>query len=163
MIPQVRQYAYYSYYGFSYIQNWVANTVLRHVTEEPEARIWAMTLPMTSQPIIADAFTYILYLILPYFIMLMFIPMVYRVTYRIVKEKELKTKEIMRMMGMKMAPYWMSWFVYFTIVNLFLSTVAWMFMFLPSAVYRNGEFHSYNKVIKYTDGFVLWLVIWMYG
>ena len=122
-----------------------------------------MTLPMTSQPIIADAFTYILYLILPYFIMLMFIPMVYRVTYRIVKEKELKTKEIMRMMGMKMAPYWMSWFVYFTIVNLFLSTVAWMFMYLPSAVYRNGEFHSYNKVIKYTDGFVLWLVIWMYG
>jgi hypothetical protein len=33
MIPQVRQYAYYSYYGFSYIQNWVANNVLRHVTK----------------------------------------------------------------------------------------------------------------------------------
>jgi hypothetical protein len=106
----------------------VANNVLKHVTKNPEARIWAMTLPMVFQPIIGDAFTYILYLILPYFLMLMFIPMVYRVTYRIVREKELRTKEIMRMMGMKMTAYWMSWFVYFTAVNLLLSLVTLAFL-----------------------------------
>lgn len=107
---------------------------------------------MTFSPIIGDAFTYILYLILPYFLMLMFIPMVYRVTYRIVREKELKTKEIMRMMGMKMTPYWMSWFVYFTAVNFLLSIVTLMCLcigskekyFLSPEEEADAENHSFN-------------------
>ena len=32
MQPQITDYAFYSYYGFAYLQNWCANTVLRHVT-----------------------------------------------------------------------------------------------------------------------------------
>lgn len=37
MQPQVREYAYYSYYGFGYMQNWAANTILRYVTKEDDA------------------------------------------------------------------------------------------------------------------------------
>lgn len=99
-VPRLRSYAYYSFYGVAYLQNWAANTVLRHVTNTPEANITAMTLPMKFFPVLKDPFVALIYFILPYFIMLMFIPMVYRVTYRIVKEKELRTKELMSMMGM---------------------------------------------------------------
>jgi hypothetical protein len=56
--------------------------------------------------------------------MLMFIPMVYRVSYRVVQEKELRTKEIMKMMGMRTFPYWASWFFFFTIVNTVISLLA---------------------------------------
>lgn len=99
-VPRIRSYAYYSFYGIAYLQNWAANTVLRHVTKKETAEIVALTLPMKIYPLLKDPFVALTYFILPYFIMLMFIPMVYRVTYRIVKEKELRTKELMSMMGM---------------------------------------------------------------
>lgn len=48
--------------------------------------------------------------------------MVYRTTYRLTQEKELKTKESMYMMGLKAFPYWLSWFtLYF--INVTLTTV----------------------------------------
>jgi trans-2-enoyl-CoA reductase len=64
-------------------------------------------------------------LIAPYFFMLMYIPLLYRTTYRIVSEKELRVRETMRMMGMQDSSYWMSWFVYYTFLNSILSTIAW--------------------------------------
>jgi trans-2-enoyl-CoA reductase len=64
-------------------------------------------------------------LIAPYFFMLMYIPLLYRTTYRIVSEKELRVRETMRMMGMQDSSYWVSWFVYYTLLNSILSTIAW--------------------------------------
>jgi hypothetical protein len=119
------------------------------VTKKDTAEIVAMTLPMRIFPLLRDQFVALIYFILPYFIMLMFIPMVYRITYRIVKEKELRTKELMSMMGMQTLSYWCSWLVYFTIVNTVLTTVGWI-------VLNFGCF-------TYTSGIVLWLVIWLYG
>jgi hypothetical protein len=73
---------------------------------------------------VADKFIALCYLVLPYFTMLMFIPMVYRVSYRVVLEKELRTKEYMKMMGMKTFPYWLSWLFFFTAVNTVISLFA---------------------------------------
>jgi len=100
MIPRIRSYAYYSFYGFAYLQNWAANLILKHVTQKETAEIIAMQLPMKMTPILKDPFIALMYFILPYFVMLMFIPMIYRLTYRIVREKELRTKELMEEMGM---------------------------------------------------------------
>ena len=149
MIPQVRQYAYYSYYGFGYLQNWAANAILGHVSGDPDAMIAAMTAPLKQQPIVADKFIALCYLVLPYFTMLMFIPMVYRVSYRVVLEKELRTKEYMKMMGMKTFPYWLSWVFFFTFVNTVISLFAVVIL---------GAL-----VLKYTSTFVIWLMYWMYG
>jgi hypothetical protein len=73
----------------------------------------------------------------------MFIPMVYRVTYRLVKEKELGTKDMMHMMGMSTSSYWLSWAAYFTILNTLLSTAAWVVLCF--------------FVMRHTSGAVLWL------
>ena len=40
---------------------------------------------------------------------------VYTTTYDLVKEKEQRSKESMRMMGLNDLPYWLSWFVFYTI------------------------------------------------
>jgi hypothetical protein len=45
----------------------------------------------------------------------MFVPVLYNTVYRIVKEKESKTRESMKMMGLTDTSYWMSWFVFYTI------------------------------------------------
>ena len=93
------------------------------------------------------------YLILPYFVQLMFIPLIFRTTYRIVLEKEMKTKEIMRMMGMKTGPYWWSWFVYFTMINTALCMMAIIILTLPKPF----------GVIKRTSPLVLFVALWLYG
>ena len=149
MIPQIRSYVYYSYYGFAYLQNWAANIILKHTTGKESAEIVAMTLPMKMIPILKDPFIALMYFILPYFVMLMFIPMIYRLTYRIVREKELRTKELMEEMGMQTISYWLSWLAYYTVVNTMLSTMAW-------AVLCFGT-------LRYTGGLVFWLAIWLYG
>jgi hypothetical protein len=127
----------------------VANTILKVKKNNFDAEIVAMTLPMKLKPVKSDAFAAIMYLVLHYFIMLMFIPLVYRFTYRIVKEKELRTKELMIMMGMNIWPYWLSWFTYFTLKNTLLTTVAWSVL--------------YFACMTYVSGWVLWLAIWLYG
>jgi hypothetical protein len=47
-----------------------------------------MAAPMHMRAFTVNPFGQLLYLLLRWFIMLIYIPMVYRVTYRIVKEKE---------------------------------------------------------------------------
>ena len=74
---------------------------------------------------------------LVFFMLLMYIPAIYRTVYRIVAEKSSKAKESMRMMGMKDFSYWSSWFVYYTLVNFGLSSLSWVvlttFVFVNSS------------------------------
>jgi len=154
MVPAFRPYAYYSFYGFAYMQNWAANTLLRELkpkkkSTDPDPIIAAMTVPMKLDKVVADPFAGLLYFTLNWFVMIMFIPIVYRTTYRIVKEKELRIKESMSIMGMKDTPYWLSWLAYFTAVNTALSTIAWTVM-------------NWG-ILKYTSSFVIWLTFWLFG
>jgi len=50
-------------------------------------------------------------------ISILYIMPVFNTVFFIVKEKEQRAKESMRMMGMSDMPYWLSWFSYYTILN----------------------------------------------
>jgi len=82
-------------------------------------------------------------------VFLMYIPPLYRTVYRIVVEKESKVKESMRMMGMTDISYWLSWFTYYSFVNLLVSTLSWLI--LNFAVFRH------------TNGFLVWILLWLFG
>jgi hypothetical protein len=56
---------------------------------------------------------------------LMYIPIMYRMVYRIVYEKVTRAKESMRMMGLGDFAYWFSWLAYYTIVNTVLVLICW--------------------------------------
>lgn len=86
---------------------------------------------------------------LPLFLLLAYIPPVYNMTFKIVREKETRAKETMRIMGMTDLPYWMSWFVFYTLINTIVSTLAWAIL-LPA-------------VINYSRPFYLWIFFWLYG
>ena len=70
-------------------------------------------------------------------------------TFKIVREKETRAKETMRIMGMTDLPYWMSWFVFYTVVNTVVSTAAWVVLLF--------------RVVNYSNPAYVWLFFWLYG
>ena len=78
-----------------------------------------MTIPMKMKPFIRDDFQILLAICLYLILMAMFLATVYRMLYRMTQEKELKTKESMMMMGLKLFPYWASWYTYFFMITMF--------------------------------------------
>jgi ABC-2 family transporter protein len=113
------------------------------------AEIVAMVVPIRIPPVYQDNFINLLQLTLTLFILLMYIPAIYRTVYRIVYEKQSRAKESMRMMGMSDFPYWLSWLAYYTIVNTVMTTLCW-------ATLQLGVFNHKSALILY-------IFIWLYG
>jgi hypothetical protein len=126
----------------------VANTILKRKTGNDQAKIVAMTIPMKMPKFVKDDFQIMLGTTLSLFVLLMYIPAIYRTVYRIVQEKETRAKESMRMMGLQDMPYWASWFIYYLIVNTCLTTLSWFFMF---------------GIFKHTSYAMLWVFFFSYG
>jgi len=148
-MPLIEEYTFYSWHGFAYMQNWVANTILKRKTGKADASIVALTVPQQMAPIQIDPFGKIIENVLNFFFFLMFVPVLYRTVYRIVNEKENRAKESMRMMGCRDSAYWLSWFSYYTIVSLLLITLSWAIL--------------YPFVFPNSNGFLLWLLLVLYG
>ena len=108
-----------------------------------------MISPTKILPIYIDPFTRLLSMSMTLFMLLMYIPLMYRTVYRIVFEKVTKAKESMRIMGMTDFPYWSSWLIYYTIVNTVLSFGAWLTLNV--------------NVFNNKSALLLFIVIWVYG
>jgi hypothetical protein len=80
---------------------------------------------------------------------LIYILPVYSLVYMIVKEKESRCKESMRMMGMSDVSYWLSWFAHYTLVNTVIATIAWLILLI--------------NVIQFSRPFYIWIYFWLYG
>ncbi len=104
---------------------------------------------MQTDTTVFDPFSDAMAILLPLFLLLAYIPPVYNMTFKIVREKETRAKETMRIMGMTDLPYWMSWFVFYTLVNTVVSTLAWACL-LPA-------------VLTYSRPFYMWIFFWLYG
>ena len=88
-------------------------------------------------------------MLLPLFILFSYIPPVYNSVFRMVKEKESGIKESMRMMGMIDAPYWLSWWMHFTMINTLVSLCCWCILMI--------------NVNNYSNPAYLFLFFWLYG
>jgi ATP-binding cassette subfamily A (ABC1) protein 3 len=121
---------------------------LRHVLGKEDAQISALTIPMKINKILKDPFGFMLQVMGAYFFMMMYIPMLFRTTYRILNEKEIKARELMRMMGMSDTPYWLSWYFYHTCINTMLSLIVWPILI---GVFENS---SYTILLVFS---------WLYG
>ena len=108
-----------------------------------------MVVPSRLPPYVIDDFGQLITGVFAFCLFIMYIPPIFRTTYRIVAEKESKVKESMRMMGLRDMPYWMSWYVYYTIVNTIMVTIVWVIL--------------YSKVLSKTEGWIIYLLIWLYG
>ena len=73
----------------------------------------------------------------------------YNLTFKIVREKESRAKETMRIMGMSDISYWMSWFVFYTLINTTVTTLLMLTLLI--------------KTVQYSSFFYVWIFIWLYG
>jgi hypothetical protein len=96
-----------------------------------------------------DPFAYFLGTVAPPLFILMYVPMVYRTSYAMSWEKEKQIRQLMRMMGMKDAPYWLSWFAYLTAINFPISL---------SAAALGGF-----GIFSLTSVSLLWTVFFLFG
>lgn len=109
----------------------------------------AMVVPSKLPPYVIDDFGQLITGLLSFCLFIMYIPPIFRTTFRIVSEKESKVKESMRMMGLRDTPYWLSWLTYHTMVNTIMTTIVWIIL--------------YMKVMSKTDGWILFVFVWLFG
>ncbi len=147
--PDIYAYFLYQHQGFSFMQSQIAYQILANEVGSSDAFIGMMLQPLPTETTITDPFQQGLAVLLPLFLLLAYIPPVYNMTFKIVREKESRAKETMRIMGMTDLPYWMSWFIFYTVINTVVSTLA-LVTLLPA-------------VITYSQPFFMWLFFWLYG
>ena len=147
--PDMLSYFRWQHNGFAFLQNMVARQILANHVNNWDAFITYVLQPLPTETSIYDPFQNGLAVLLPLFILMAYIPPVYNMTFRIVREKETRAKETMRIMGMTDLPYWMSWFIFYTIINTVVSTLCWGILL--------------RKVINYSQSGYIWLFFWLYG
>lgn len=138
----------YATNGYTLIQNLLANQLLKTVSNQDEAQINMMIIPTEPDEITVDKFV-MLNTIFGCMVVALYIVPVFNTTFYMVKEKEQRMKETMRMMGMTDLPYWLSWFFYYTLLNTTIALLA--AIVLKFNVFRHSTFGLY------------FLLIWGYG
>jgi ATP-binding cassette subfamily A (ABC1) protein 3 len=99
--------------------------------------------------VVVDDFGQILSGIFPFFIILVYLGPIYQTIYAIVQEKELRSKESMRMMGMSDFSYWLSWFVFYSIQVSIVALISWGCLMI-------------NVINDGSAGYIF-LYIWLFG
>lgn len=136
--------------GFAHLQNWMANFALRlHFDEEKNSKmptISNLIVPMKMRDYYIDDFNQVLTL-LSFFVFLTYIVPLYRVTYRIVNEKETRARESMKMMGLSDSSYWLSWISFYACIVTLISAIVVM---------------QLRGVIK-TEMSLMFAIVWLYG
>lgn len=120
-----------------------------YLTGAKNANIAQMTIPVPGTVGVDDDFLQLLEVLLPFLLLVSFIPPVYNMVFRLVKEKESGAKESMRMMGMTDASYWLSWFVYFSLINTAITLLIWGTLMI--------------NVINYSNPLYPLMFFWLYG
>jgi len=105
----------YQNHGFSYIQNWIANAILRKETGKKTATIDMGIVPFASEKFVEDEFGGVITGLIPFFLLLIYILPVSKVIERITSEKESRARESMKIMGMSDFAYFLSWWSYYTV------------------------------------------------
>ena len=147
--PKLTQFEMYTQRGYDFMENTISNILLQQITNDPKASIDMMVIPMQSNDAIVDNFNQVLGGLFPFLVVIMYIPIIYNIIFMIVQEKESKTKESMRMMGMSDLSYWLSWFVYYLIIMTIANTLALFVMMV--------------NIIEYSKAGYIWIMLWLYG
>ena len=77
---------------------------------------------MKVRSYLKDDFSRVLDL-LSFFLFLTYIVPLYRITYRIVNEKETRARESMKMMGLTDSSYWLSWVTFYAFIVTMISVI----------------------------------------
>jgi len=148
-VPDFDSYYRYVRQGFSLMQNWCANAVLRGKLYNLDANIISLLKPMQTNEFVKDDFVIAQKQVFPIFMVVVFLLPIYKLTSLIVGERQNKTKDVARSMGVSESSYWLSWFLYYAIgMTLVTAVMAALLTFL---------------VFKYSELQLVFAILWLYG
>lgn len=136
--------------GFSQALSVAANVVLKTVTGNYESRLDMIMVPMAHKPFQNDfSIEQLMQKLLGFAVLFMYSLPYYNMVFTVTKEKETRTRESMRMMGVRTAPYWLSWYIYFVFINTVISVLSSLTL------------HWY--FFKSSDVRLVFALLWLYG
>ena len=118
--PITNMYRKWRRSGFIYMINMLNNIILQESTNNPPL-ITGGVIPMIYPTYEADELGRILGFLVPFFLIIIYLIPLIIFVYRMVRDKELRVKEGMRIMGMTDLAYFLSYFVQFLIINVILA------------------------------------------
>ena len=146
--PDFNSFSRYVQSGFFMSQKVFYDYVLQEETQTENAEITYTICPKKYDKFISDAFARNISLLLCFFTIVAYaLPLTINI-YRIVKEKETRAKEGMKIMGLSELTYFLSYFVIYFVVNLFYSVV-------NSLILKN--------VLSHIEFFYIFLLYFLYG
>lgn len=143
--------------GFLFVQHEISRAIANYLdpkTEEFYDKIRLFVQRYPFPPYQQSNFLFYLQIIFPLNYVLSFLSIVLELTRDVVEEKELRLKEIMKIMGLRDWMHWLSWFLYSFVWNSLFSIIITFILCLP---YR-GEailgFSDPTLIFLFTMGYV---------
>ncbi|KAL8576510.1 hypothetical protein ACOMHN_003068 [Nucella lapillus] len=133
----------YTTYGFAYIQDMVDHAIIRHhanITQEEGVLVQQIPYPCW----ILDRFVFAISRSLPLFMVISWIYSVAMIIKGVVHEKEMRLKEVMKIMGLGNGVHWLAWFI-----NAFIMMILTVVLFC--IVLKAG------RVLEYSDPTVIFV------
>ena len=112
----------YQYNGFSYLQHFVANSILQRKTN-PDAMIVNMVTPQLLKPFVFNQQSDFMIRIIQIYLVLIVIPVVVVMSHQVLEEKESGVKKKILATGVNYIVYWASWWAFFSILSVVLAVV----------------------------------------
>jgi ATP-binding cassette subfamily A (ABC1) protein 3 len=125
--PMTDEYEIWQISGYIYMMNSINNVILEETTKNSDfsttPRMTAGIVPMKFPVYDKDDFVDVLAFVAPFFLVVIYmIPLIVFV-FRMVKDKETRVKEGMKIMGMTNLAFFLSYFVQYLIINIFYAIV----------------------------------------
>lgn len=135
--PDIASYAKWISSGYLYMMKLVNSIILQVITNNQNANINIGVINQKFESFSQDPFANFLGFMLPFFLVIAYICPLCILVFRMVKEKETRAKEGMRIMGMKDSVYFLSYFLQYLIIN---TVTTFLSSFVLTRVLKNVSF-----------------------
>ena len=147
--PDLNSYEKYINSGFLYIMKIFYDYILKYETKDENATINFGIVNNKYDVIYEDQFKYFLGFLFAFFMIIAYVIPLSFYVFKIVKEKENKTKEGMKIMGMSEFNYFLSYFIQYFIENLIYSICNSLIL--------------YYKIFKHVNFWFIFLLFFLFG
>ena len=121
--PDMEGYEKFKYSGYTYIMKIINEYILQKETKNLNASINFGMLPMKYVNYKKDKFGEFIGFIIPFFLVIAYMCPLCLYVYRMVAEKESRAKEGMKIMGLGEGTYFLSYFLQYLVINIFVSLI----------------------------------------
>ena len=128
--PDLTSYKLYQSSGYTYIMKLINEHILRDATGDSTKQINFGMVAMPYEDYRSDPFSSVIGYFIPFFIVIAYMCPLCLYVYRMVGEKENKSKEGMKIMGLGEGTYFLSYFIQYIIISLIDSIVNSIFLSL---------------------------------